>query len=251
MKKSAKLQEKMQVLQFKYKNDPEKLNQEMMSLYKQENMSPFSGCLSTILQFILLISIFYMVRCPLTYMKKVDTNRIDTYVEQLKQGEKLVSSAYPEIDLIREIDYLKEKNLEDSNVENLAINMNFLGLDLNKIPQQNLGDWTVYIIPVLYILSTFLSMKMTASIQEKKKDIVDVTGDSKKGKDEDSKALVEKEEEEYDPMAQTNKMMSWMMPIMSVSISLVAPLGLALYWLVNNIVMMLERIILNKVMKDD
>lgn len=253
MKKSAKLQEKMQVLQFKYKNDPEKLNQEMMSLYKEENMSPFSGCLSTILQFILLISIFYMVRCPLTYMKKMDTNSINTYVEQLKQDEKVVSSAYPEIDLIREIDYLKEKNPEDSNVENLAINMNFLGLDLNKIPQQNLGDWTVYIIPVLYILSTFLSMKMTASMQEKKKkkDVIDVTEDSKNGKKEDSKALVEKEEEEYDPMAQTNKMMSWMMPIMSVSISLVAPLGLALYWLVNNIVMMLERIILNKVIKDD
>lgn len=253
MKKSAKLQEKMQVLQFKYKNDPEKLNQEMMNLYKEENMSPFSGCLSTILQFVLLISIFYMVRCPLTYMKKMDTNSINTYVEQLKQGEKLVSSAYPEIDLIREIDYLKEKNPEDSNVENLAINMNFLGLDLNKIPQQNLGDWTVYIIPVLYILSTFLSMKMTASMQEKKKkkDVIDVTEDSKSDKKEDSKALVEKEEEEYDPMAQTNKMMSWMMPIMSVSISLVAPLGLALYWLINNIVMMLERIILNKVIKDD
>lgn len=252
MKKSAKLQEKMQVLQFKYKNDPEKLNQEMMNLYKEENMSPFSGCLSTILQFILLISIFYMVRCPLTYMKKMDTNKINTYVEQLKQDEKIVSSAYPEIDLIREYDYLKEKNPEDSNVEQLAINMNFLGLDLNKIPQQNLGDWTVYIIPVLYILSTFLSMKMTASMQEKKKkkDIVDITEDSKNGKKENSKALVEKEEE-YDPMAQTNKMMSWMMPIMSVSISLVAPLGLALYWLVNNIVMMLERIILNKVIKDD
>ena len=253
MKKSAKLQEKMQVVQVKYKNDPEKLNQEMMNLYKEENMSPFSGCLSTILQFILIISIFYMVRCPLTYMKKMDTNSINTYVEQLKQDEKVVSSAYPEIDLIREIDYLKEKNPEDSNVENLAINMNFLGLDLNKIPQQNLGDWTVYIIPILYILSTFLSMKMTASMQEKKKkkDVIDVTEDSKSDKKEDSKALVEKEEEEYDPMAQTNKMMSWMMPIMSVSISLVAPLGLALYWLVNNIVMMLERIILNKVIKDD
>lgn len=252
MKKSTKLQEKMQVLQFKYKNDPEKLNQEMMNLYKEENMSPFSGCLSTILQFVLLISIFYMVRCPLTYMKKMDTNSINTYVEQLKQGEKVVSAAYPEIDLIREIDYLKEKNPEDSNVENLAINMNFLGLDLNKIPQQNLGDWTVYIIPVLYILSTFLSMKMTASMQEKKKkkDVIDVTEDSENGKKEDSKVLVSKEEE-YDPMAQTNKMMSWMMPIMSVSISLVAPLGLALYWLVNNIVMMLERIILNKVIKDD
>lgn len=253
MKKSAKLQEKMQVLQFKYKNDPEKLNQEMMNLYKEENMSPFSGCLSTILQFVLLISMFYMVRSPLTFMKKIDINSINTYVEQLKQDGKLVSSAYPEIDLIREIDYLKEKNPEDSNVDKLKINMNFLGLDLNKIPQQNLGDWTVYIIPVLYILSTFVSMKMTASMQEtkKKKDIVDITEDSKNGKKEDSKALIEKEEEEYDPMAQTNKMMSWMMPIMSVSISLVAPLGLALYWLVSNIVMMLERIILNKVIKDD
>ena len=52
-------------------------------------------------------------------------------------------------------------------------------------------------------------------------------------------------------MAQTNKMMSWMVPIMSVSISLVAPLGLALYWLVNNITNILERLILNKVIKDD
>ena len=52
-------------------------------------------------------------------------------------------------------------------------------------------------------------------------------------------------------MAQTNKMMSWMMPIMSVSISLVAPLGLALYWLVNNITMILERLILNNIIKED
>ena len=46
MKKSTKLQEKIKILQFKYKNDPEKLNREMMDLYKQEKMSPFSGCLS-------------------------------------------------------------------------------------------------------------------------------------------------------------------------------------------------------------
>lgn len=257
MKKTAKLQEQLQVMQFKYKNDPEKLNQEMMNLYKEEKISPFSGCLSTILQFILLISIFYMVRSPLTYMKKMDANSINNYTEQLKQDEKIVSAAYPEIDLIREVDYLKEKNPEDSNVEHLKINMDFLGLDLSKIPQQNLGDWTVYIIPVLYILSTFLSMKMTASMQsssDKKDSKVDGKSykkDVKEDSKEDSKALVKVEEEEYDPMAQTNKMMSWMMPIMSVSISLVAPLGLALYWLVNNIVMMLERIILNKVIKED
>ena len=50
MKKSAKMQEKLKVIQFKYKNDPEKMNQEMMELYKSENMSPFSGCLTSIIQ---------------------------------------------------------------------------------------------------------------------------------------------------------------------------------------------------------
>ena len=58
MKKSAELQDKMKTIQFKYKNDQEKMNQEMMELYKSENMSPFSGCLVGILQFVLLISIF-------------------------------------------------------------------------------------------------------------------------------------------------------------------------------------------------
>ena len=56
---------------------------------------------------------------------------------------------------------------------------------------------------------------------------------------------------EYDPIAEANKSMSWFMPIMSISIALIAPLGLALYWLVNNLLMMVERVVLNKVLKDD
>ena len=84
MKKSAKLQEQMKVLQFKYKNDPEKLNKETMDLYKKEKMNPLSGCVSAILQFVLLISIFYMVRNPLTYMEKIDKEQINTYVQQIK-----------------------------------------------------------------------------------------------------------------------------------------------------------------------
>ena len=244
----------MKVLQFKYKNDPEKLNQEMMNLYKEEKMNPFSGCLSTIIQFILLISIFYMVRSPITYMKKVDTNVVNTYVQQLKDDGKEVSAAYPEIDIIRELDYLKEKNPDDETIKNMSFNMNFLGLDLSKIPQQNLGDWTVYIIPVLYILSSFVSIKLTNTMQSKnKKDnsVIDVTDKPNK----DDKKLIKMEEtqaeEEFDAMAQTNKMMYWMMPIMSVSISLVAPLGLALYWLVNNITMIVEKLVLNIIIKDD
>ena len=84
MKKSAKLQEKMKVIQFKYKNDPEKMNQEIMSLYKTEKMSPFSGCLTAIIQMLLLLSIFYLVRCPITYMEKIASEDINKYVTQLQ-----------------------------------------------------------------------------------------------------------------------------------------------------------------------
>jgi membrane protein insertase, yidC/oxa1 family len=245
MKKSAKLQEQIKVLQFKYKNDPEKLNREMMDLYKKENMSPFSGCLSTIVQFILLISIFYMVRCPLTYMERIDKTQIDTYVQQLKDNGMSINQAYSEIDIIRELDYLKEKFPDDQTLDKINLNMNFCGLDLSKIPQQNLGDWTVYIIPILYIISTFVSMRITTSMQKKNKEkdgVIDIT----ENKDEKE----EEKNEMEDAMEQSNKMMSWMMPIMSVSISLVAPLGLALYWLVNNVLMIGERLVLDKIIKD-
>ena len=249
MKKSAEIQEKMKVLQFKYKNDQEKLNREIMDLYKKENMNPFSGCLSTIIQFILLISIFYMVRFPLTYMKKVDASVLNNYIQVLKENNIQISQAYSEIDIIRETGLLKENLPEDNVLDDVNINMNFLGLDLSKIPQQNLNDWTVYIIPIFYIISTFISMKLTTSIQkgkESNKEIIDIT--EKTEKDENVED-VEKNEME-DAMAQSNKMMSWMMPFMSVSISLVAPLGLALYWLVNNVLMIIERLVLNKVIKD-
>ena len=241
MKKTAKLQEKIKIIQFKYKNDPEKMNQEMMNLYKDENMSPFSGCFSTIIQFILLISIFYLVSSPLKYMKKVDTDTINNYINEMKQEGKTISDNYPEIDIIR------EKGSQD---EMVYVNTEFFGLDLSQIPQQNLGNYKVWIIPVLYIVSSFISIKMTTKMQEKennkkKKDnsIIDIT-ENKEEKDEDDK-------NELDTVMQTKKTMSWMMPILSISIALIAPLGLALYWLVNNILMIVERLVLDKVIKTE
>ena len=249
MKKSAELQEKMKVIQFKYKNDQEKMNQEIMSLYKTEKMSPFSGCLTAIIQMLLLLSIFYLVRSPITFMQKLPQENVNNYINQLKEGEKAVSNVYPEIDLIREYNYLKEINPEDENVDKLNLQMNFLGLDLSKIPQQNMGDFTVYIIPVLYILSTFISIRLTttrqAKMNNKKSENVEIDGTT----GEELKP-VEDEKNEVDTVMQTNKMMSWMMPIMSISIAFVAPLGLALYWLINNILMIIERLVLDKVIKN-
>ena len=245
MKKTTKMQEKMKIIQFKYKNDQEKMNQEMMNLYKEEKMSPFSGCLTAIIQILLLISIFYLVRCPLTYMQKMNPETISKYTTQLQEAGKTTGNVYQEIDIIREYEWLKEQNPDDENIEKINIHMDFLGLDLSKIPQQNLNDFTVYIIPVLYIISTFISMRITTAMQKKQtnKDQKALI-DGKTGKEEK-----QEDNNEIDTIMETNKMMSWMMPIMSVSIALIAPLGLALYWLVNNILMIIERIVLDKVIK--
>ena len=290
LKKNTKIQKEMQILQFKYKNDPEKMNQAVMKLYKDNNVSPFSGCLGSILQLILLLSVFYMVASPLTYMEKIPADSIKTIKEQLS-SEQLTVGAYAEIDIIRNIDKINNvdnqpeekaetENAENSNetavaegnsedqaveegvevgevndediqkIKDLKENMNFLGLDLNMIPQQNMNNFAVYIIPALYILSTFISMRLTVKMQENMKasqnaDSNEVIINKDKEKDNDESA----EKTEEDPMMQTNKMMSWMMPILSVSIAFVAPLGLALYWLVNNVTMIIERIILDKFIK--
>lgn len=236
MKKSAKLQEQMKSIQFKYKNDPEKMNQEIMSLYKSENMSPMSGCLSSIIQLILLLSIFYLVKSPLTYMRKIPTENLNNYVKQMQDEGKNVNNVYPEIDIIR------EKGPEN---EEVRLNMEFLGLDLSEIPQQSMSDYRVYIIPGLYIISTFISMRLTTSMQakaKKKKDVIELDADGKPKADDSN---------EVDVAMQTNKMMSWMMPIMSISIAFIAPLGLALYWLINNILMIIERLVLDRILKEE
>lgn len=237
MKKTAKIQVKVKELQEKYKNDQVKMNQEMMDLYKKENMSPFSGCLSSIIQIFLLLAIFGLVRSPLTYMKKVDMDTINNYKTEMQQNEKNVSASYPEISILKYVN--ENKGVEDS----LYVNMNFFGLDLSNIPQENLNNPTVYIIPALYVLTSMISMKITTKMTQKeneKDEIIEI----KKDDNED-------DENSQDMTAQMSKSMSWFMPVMSVSIAIIAPLGLALYWLVNNVLMIVERLILNKVIKSE
>ena len=256
MKKSAVLQEKMAEIQKKYKNNPEKLNQETIELYKREKMSPFSGCLTSILQLVIILAVFWLVSQPLTYMKRIDPQIIETYTNEMKESGFNANNSYVQISVLdyAETKYQEiEEQLKQENVENredlenkkidynqLRLNMEFLGIDLSKVPTQSLNDWRVYIIPGLYVITSFISIRLTTMTQKKKKkkeDIVEENGEAK---------------EEPDPMEQMqamNKSMTYMMPIMSVMIAVIAPLGLALYWLMSNILMIMERLVINKIME--
>ena len=159
MKKSAKVQKEMNKLQVKYKNNPEKLNQEVMALYKREKVSPFSGCIVSILQIIIFLSVFYLVSRPLTYMKKVDPQIISDYTQEITESGE--NSSYKEIAII------ESKSSED---ERVYLNMNFLGLDLSKVPMRNLSDIRVFIIPLLYVIVTFVNIKISTKLNNKNKE---------------------------------------------------------------------------------
>ena len=237
MKKSAKIQALGKEIQEKYSNDPQKMNQEMMDLYKKENMSPLSGCLSSILQIIIILSIFFLVSKPLTYMKKVDTEVINEYTTKITENSETKVN-YQEIAIIRK--YAAED-------DKLYINMNFLGLDLSDIPTENLTNWKVYIIPVLYIITSMTSMKINTVMAQKDAEKNKKPKEEKQDKKENNKEELNQE----DMVVEMNKNMSYIMPFMTVSIALIAPLGLALYWFVNNILMMGERVLLNKIVKNE
>ena len=264
MKKSQKIQGKMKEIQFKYKNNPEMLNKATQELYKSENMSPFSGCLSAIVQIILLFAVFYLVRSPLTYMKKVDTSVTDKYSKIIRENDLSTNSAYPEIEIIRElgnIRELKNKNVEENSEDNseqqektdlaeikdeeldsLYINMDFLGLNLAQVPTRS-SDWKAYIIPILYVLVSIISLRVVNNTNKKDKK-------EKPEENKDEKSLT-KPEDEFDPMEQMNKNMNMMFPVMYLAVALIAPLGLALYWLMNSLLMIAEKLILNKLLKDE
>ena len=235
MRKNEKMQEKMKEIQRKYKNNPEKLNQETIDLYKREKMNPFSGCLSSILQIVIIISVFLLVREPLTYMKKVPKDVIDGYVTEIKEAGQRTSN-------YQEIDVIKDKGNEDERVN---INLDFCGLDLSLVPNANLKDYKVYIIPVLYVLTSFLSIKITTRKSKKNKTlaIADKSDDSVNEENNKKDAAQEAEES----MEMMTNSMNYMFPIMAITISFVTPLGLALYWLVSNVLIIIERLIIDRI----
>ncbi len=299
MKKSQKISLQVKEIQEKYASDPVRANQEVMDLYKKENMSPFSGCISSIVTLLIFISIFYLVSRPLTYMKHVDSEKIAKYTETLvntdneetaenTENDENIEKAEATEETASEEKTPQEESKEEASDENsedssndqnkkrrnyieiaiikefgkedeeVNLNMNFLGLNLSDIPVENLQNPTVYIIPVLYVLTSLVSMKLTRDMtkklkeeQEKNKPLNKETKEKLEEEKEESTDLVKKEDDEQElAMDEMSKSMTYMMPIMSVSISMIAPLGLALYWFVSNVFSIIERVITNKLVKD-
>ena len=62
MREMQKIQPLMKAVQEKYKNDKERLNKELMALYKEHKVNPMSSCLPLIIQMPILILLFQVLR---------------------------------------------------------------------------------------------------------------------------------------------------------------------------------------------
>ncbi|MDO8580040.1 MAG: membrane protein insertase YidC, partial [Candidatus Omnitrophota bacterium] len=61
MKKIQGIQPKIASLKEKYKNNPQKMNQEMMEIYKREKINPFGGCLPFLFQMPIFIGLYQVL----------------------------------------------------------------------------------------------------------------------------------------------------------------------------------------------
>ncbi|NIO11680.1 MAG: membrane protein insertase YidC, partial [Deltaproteobacteria bacterium] len=65
MKQMQKLQPQMQRIRERYKDDKEKMNREIMELYKRNKVNPLGGCLPMLLQFPVFIGLYNALRTPI------------------------------------------------------------------------------------------------------------------------------------------------------------------------------------------
>jgi len=68
MREMQVIQPEIKRLQKKYKGDRQKMNQEVMALYKEHGVNPLGGCAPLLLQMPVFIALFYVVRQPIQYL---------------------------------------------------------------------------------------------------------------------------------------------------------------------------------------
>jgi YidC/Oxa1 family membrane protein insertase len=118
-------------LKKKYKDQPEKLQQEQMALYREKGINPLGGCLPTLIQFPILIGLYQAITqslaaspIQLLNLSKHIYNPVPTFLTWLPNAPALI-----------------------------PLNSRFLWLDL-AAPDP------YYILPVLVVITTFLTNKM-------------------------------------------------------------------------------------------
>src|ERR1700730_6923031 len=73
MAEMQKVQPLVKQLQAKYKNDPQAQNAAMMALYKEHKVNPLAGCVPMLIQFPILIGLYWAIQNQVTVPNSIFT----------------------------------------------------------------------------------------------------------------------------------------------------------------------------------
>jgi YidC/Oxa1 family membrane protein insertase len=239
MKKQQKIQPIIAELQQKYANDQEKLQKEMMKIYKENNISMTGGCLPMLIQMPILVGLYQVIQKPLSYLVGVDWME-QAVIDKVYMLRDAMASSIGNLATATEEMLAKTSQIQLSKWAEVingpsdpwVINFNFLGLDLANTPSTafsyllrlDFSDWHIIallLIPILAVLASVFSMKITQAQSGQ---------NLNKGNDSAS---------------QMNKSMNLMMPLMTAFFTLTLPSGLGIYWIISSVMQIVQQLSLN------
>ena len=249
MMKMSRLQPKIQAIQKKYANDQQKQNEEIQKLQREEGASMgMGGCLWAFIPLLILIPLFTVIREPINYILSESVENTELIIETLKglAPDKFSGNQYyHQVTAAGLISSYAEElraaipGISDATLE--GINFNFFGVDLGAIPQFNVfastwaWDWAhigLFLIPIISAVSQVMQMWV-----------------SQKGNESvitNEKGVQDAEMAKNSQTAQSNKMMMWMMPIMSLWIGFTVSAGLSVYCFIGGVFRMVSDPIMTK-----
>ena len=249
MMKMSRMQPRIQEIQRKYANDQQKQNEAMQKLQQEEGMSMgMGGCLWSFVPLLILLPLFTVIREPITYILGETPEVTAKIIEVVKsQAPQLFggNNYYDQVIAASAIgQYAAEIQaaIPGISAETLSgINFDFFGINLGAIPQFNIfastwaWDWAhigAFLIPIVSACSQVAQMW----ISQRTNDSV-ITNE---------KGVQDKEVAANSQAAQTNKMMLWMMPMMSLWIGFTVSAGLSVYWFIGGVYRMITDPIMTK-----
>ncbi len=273
MMKMQKLQPLLNEIQQKYANDKEKQSMETMKIYQKYHVNPMSGCLPLLIQLPILLSLYWVVRRPITYLMGVPEEECWRIINALKEwGESnpdgiagLLSSIRIEsLDKLAESGYKMFKDQEiliarflETNASIMqnhwitgsgntyeVINFGFLGMDLSQTP--SLGSLAGFLFGSVQTLSMDTMLLWLIPI---------CSGVSSFASMKISQAMQPQQAPQRDAngeeMPNPMKSMNLFMPFISAWFAFSLPAAVGLYWVASNLLQMAQQVILNKVIRVD
>ncbi len=162
----TRIKPKLDELKKRYGDDKQKYSEAMQQLYQEENVSMSGGCLPMIVRLVIMMSIYWLIMSPLTYLLHIDKSVINDAAAQLN----LAANARPELSVIEAINSGK-LNVPEIADKLSALNFNFFGIDLTQTPKFSFDIFNdaqlIWVMPIIAFLAQMLTSVLSAMMQKK------------------------------------------------------------------------------------